>query len=332
MNLKRTHLVIAWLVICLQATTVLCHAQSTSPSQTSDQNQANPAQANSPAQQPPSGSQTTTPPAKPPAGQPAQPADQSQKDQQGANNQSQQSGTSKDRLFFALPNFLTVENASQFPPLTARQKFAVVGRSAFDPVEFVWYGALAGISQAENSERGYGQGAEGYGKRYGAYFADGTIENFFVGAIFPSLLQQDPRYFQSGQGSFFHRSGYAVSRIFVTRTDSKTAQFNYSEIFGSAMASAISTYSYHPRRTFDRLSSEGVPEYYASDRTLKNTASVWGSQVGYDAITFVIKEFWPDIRRKIKKQPANRLGVDGTSEKPGLAEGSRSPDQQPRAR
>jgi hypothetical protein len=69
------------------------------------------------------------------------------------------------------------------------------------------------------------------------------------------------------------------------------------------MASAISTYSYHPGRTFNRFSSQGIPEYYASDRTLKNTASVWGTQMGYDAITLVVKEFWPDIRRKIKKQP-----------------------------
>jgi len=317
--LKRTHLGIACLLVFLQAA-VFCAAQSAPQSPTPDSTQPSP-----PAQQPSSGSQAPTP-AKPSAGQPAQPADRSQ------NKDQKQSGTSKDRIFFALPNFLTVENASQFPPLTAKQKFGVVTRSAFDPVEFVWYGALAGISQAENSEPGFGQGADGYGKRYGAYFADGTIENFFVGAIFPAMLHTDPRYFQNGQGSFLHRSGYAVSRIFVTRTDAKTTQFNYSEIFGSALASAISTYSYHPRRTFDRFSSLGVPEYYASDRTLKNTASVWGSQVGYDAITFVIKEFWPDIRRKIKKQPADRAGAGGTSEKAGLAEGSRSPDRQPRAR
>jgi len=116
------------------------------------------------------------------------------------------------------------------------------------------------------------------------------------------MLHQDPRYFQSGQGSFWHRSGYAVSRIFVTRTDSRTNQFNYSEIVGSALASAISTYSYHPHPGYHPMPGVEVP-YVASDRTVKNTLSVWGSQVGYDTITLVIKEFWPDIRRKIKKQP-----------------------------
>jgi hypothetical protein len=230
----------------------------------------------------------TPPPAKPPAGQPAQPADQTQgqsKETPSANDAA--NATSKDRLFFALPNFLTVQNAGNIKPLTAGQKFAVVARGSFDPVQIVWYAALSGISQAEDSEPGFGQGAVGYGERYGSYAADGTIENFFVGAILPSVLHQDPRYFQSGRGSFFDRTGYAVSRIFVTRTDSGHHQFNFSEIFGAAMASAISTYSYHPR----------------SDRTLDNTASVWGTEVGYDTITLVVKEFWPDIRRKLKKQP-----------------------------
>jgi len=195
-------------------------------------------------------------------------------------------GTSNDRLFYTLPNFLTLENTGQVPPLTVGQKFKVVTRGSFDYILIPWYGVLAGISQAENSEPGYGQGAEGYGKRYGAYFADGTIENYFTGAIFPSLLHQDPRFFQSAKGGFWQRTGYAVSRIFITRTDSGGEQFNYSEVVGSAVSSAISTYSYHPR----------------GDRTVPNTASVWGSQVGYDTVTIVVKEFWPDIRRKLSKK------------------------------
>jgi len=200
-----------------------------------------------------------------------------------------QSGTSNDRLFYTLPNFLTVQNAGSLPPLTTSQKFKVVARTSFDYVEYPWYGVLAGISQAENSERGYGQGAAGYGKRYGAAFADGTIENFMTGAILPSLLREDPRFYQSGTGTFWRRTGYAISRIFVTRTDSGNERFNYSEIVGSALAAGISTYSYHPR----------------SDRNLPNTLSVWGSMVGYDTLTIVVKEFWPDIRRKIshKQQP-----------------------------
>jgi hypothetical protein len=237
--------------------------------------------------------QSSAPPPqqKPDAGQPAQPANPPQASSQDTTTQNpnikqqEKTGTSNDRLFFALPNFLTVESKN-VPPLTAGQKFKVVARGAFDPIQIPWYAIQAGISQAENSEPGYGQGAEGYGKRFGAYAADGTIENFFVGAIFPSVLRQDPRYFQMGQGGFWHRTGYSVSRIFVARTDSGRHMFNFSEIFGSAAAAAISTYSYHP----------------SADRNLGNAGSVWGTQVGYDTITLVIKEFWPDIRRKAKKK------------------------------
>jgi hypothetical protein len=212
-----------------------------------------------------------------------------QNNSEGENKSNYQKGTSKDRLFYALPNFLTLENAQNVPPLTAGQKFRTITRASFDPVEYFWYGSLAGISQWENSEPGYKQGAEGYGKRYGAAFADGTIENYFTGAIFPSLLHQDPRFYQTSQGTFWHRAGYAVSRIFVTRTDAGGEQFNFSEIFGSAMAAGISTYTYHPR----------------ADRNIPNAFSVWGSEVGYDTLTIVVKEFWPDIRRKLghKHQP-----------------------------
>jgi hypothetical protein len=198
-------------------------------------------------------------------------------------NGKQPSATSKDRLFFTLPNFLTLENAGEVPPMTTRQKYGTAIRTAFDPVEFFWYGALSGLSQWENSEPGYGQGAAGYGKRYGAYFADGTIENVMTAAVLPSLLHEDPRYFQMGQGGFWRRTSYAMSRIVVTRTDHGHNTFNFSEVLGSAMSAAISTYSYHPR----------------GDRNIPNTASVWGTQVGYDTLTLVVKEFWPDIRRRL---------------------------------
>jgi hypothetical protein len=227
-------------------------------------------------------------PSQPPLTNSNSPQPQSPGGQQPSEKQKQgQGGTSNDRLFFALPNFLTVEGAAQVKPLTTGQKFKVVARSTFDPVEFAYIGALAGISQAQNSEPGFGQGWEGYGKRYGAYFADTVDENFLVGAIFPSLLKQDPRYFQLGHGGFWHRTGYAISRVFVTRTDSGKSQFNYSEVLGSAIAAGIST-TYHP----------------ASDRTFSGVSGVWGTQVGSDTLTFVVKEFWPDIRRMLHKQPA----------------------------
>ena len=220
--------------------------------------------------------------------EPKKPESSGDKGQQDPSNTN---ATSKDRLFFTLPNFLTLENASHVPPLTAGQKFKVVARGSFDYVQYPWYGFLAGISQAENSEPGYGQGAQGYGKRFGAATADGTIENFMTSAVLPSLLHQDPRFFQSGHGGFRRRAWYAFSRIIVTRGDNGNSQFNYSEVFGSALSAAVSTYSYHPHE----------------DKTVVNTAKVWGTQVGYDALTYVVKEFWPDIRRKLKKKKQQGL-------------------------
>jgi hypothetical protein len=256
-----------------------------------------------------SAAQQTQPPANPaPSTSQTTPAanqTSSDKDKAGqsTSDQGKAAATSNDRLFLALPNFLTLENAGNVPPLTSGQKFKVVARGAFDKIEFPWYGVLAGISQAENSEPGYGQGWEGYAKRYGSAFADGTIENFMVGAVMPSILHQDPRFFQTSQGTFSHRAGYAVSRIFVTRTDSGHSQFNYSEMIGSALSATISTNAYHPRafitRRFDPTTDMVTYVHNASSRTLPNTLSVWGTQILYDTITIVIKEFWPDIHRKM---------------------------------
>jgi hypothetical protein len=210
-------------------------------------------------------------------------------------------GTSNDRLFFTLPNFLTLENAGQVPPLTTKQKYAVVARGSFDYIQVPWYGFLSAVSQAQDSEPGFGQGWGGYGKRFAASFADGTIENFMTGAILPSLLRQDPRYFQLGQGSFAHRTWYSMSRNLITRADSGKNQFNYSEVVGGAMSAAISTYGYHPRSKFVTTTTPEELRFIPSDRTLSNTAKVWGTQYGYDTMTLVVKEFWPDIRRKLRK-------------------------------
>jgi hypothetical protein len=232
-----------------------------------------------PAQQPQPGAPSTPPSPTPATG------NQKPTDGSDAASQLQPDQGTKDRLFFALPNFLSLENSAHVPPMTVKQKFQVSVRSSFDWFQYPWYGALAGISQARNSEPGYGQGAEGYAKRYGSQFADGTIENFMVNAVMPSLLRTDPRYYQMGKGSVLKRTGYALSRLFVTRTDSGHNTFNVGEIGGSFAAAAISTYSYHPE----------------ADKTLGNTATVWGAQVGYDAIRIVLNEFWPDLRRQFHK-------------------------------
>lgn len=187
-----------------------------------------------------------------------------------------------DRIFWALPNFLTVEKAPSLPPLTTGQKFSLVAKGTFDPVEFGFVGIVASINQASNSNPTFRQGLEGYAKRYGLAFTDNTIENFMVGAVYPSLLRQDPRYYQLGKGRFAHRAAYAALRVFLTRSDSGKTQFNFSEILGSGMAAAISN-AYHP-----------------GPRTLGSNMSIWWTQVGWDTVSFELKEFWPDIRRHFR--------------------------------
>ncbi len=197
----------------------------------------------------------------------------------------EQKKPTNDRLFYVLPNFLTVENAKNIPPLTTGQKFKLVALGTFDPVEFPYVGLVAAIDQAENTDPSFRQGFVGYAKRYGAAYADTTVENFMVGAVLPSLLHQDPRYYQLGKGGFWHRAGFAALRVFITRTDSGKRQFNYSELAGSALAAALSN-TYHP----------------PADRNALNSANIWLTQIWGDAVGFEVKEFWPDIRRKLHKE------------------------------
>jgi len=199
-------------------------------------------------------------------------------DQEGAGKQG-------SRVFGVMPNQLTVEGATNEKPLSTGEKFKLVAEGEFDPYEFVVVGILAGIGQATNDTPQWGQGAKGYGIRYGTDFGDQMIGNFMVGAVMPTLFRQDPRYFQSGKGSFWRRTGYALSRVVITRGDSGKTQFNISEIGGNAIAGVISN-TYHP----------------ASERSVAQTGQTWATQLAVDAIGFELKEFWPDIRRKFSKR------------------------------
>lgn len=253
------------------------------------------------------------------AASPQQPSNEKDKDKTSAqpSGQGKVAGTSNDRLFFMLPNFLTLQGAGKLPPLSAKDKFKIVALGAFDYVQYPWWGILSAINQADDAEPGYEQGWVSYAKRYGTTAGDSTIENFMVGAVYPAILHQDPRFYQSDRGGFFSRSYYAVSRIVITRSDSGAAQFNYSEILGSATAAAVSTYTYHPKSTYIRT-PKNAHLFVPSDRTLINTASVWGTQVGLDAFTIAIKEFWPDVHRKVAHKSE---AAPPTAERPGSSSG-----------
>jgi hypothetical protein len=200
----------------------------------------------------------------------------------GKSKLEKETGTVNDRIFEVLPNYGTVENAKDLPPLTTGQKFRLATAGVFDWASFPFNGVLSGIAQAKNDPKEWGQGWGAYGKRYGASFADNSIGTYMTTAVFPSLLREDPRYYQLGKGSFAHRAYHGVNRLFVTRTDSGHDRFNYSESIGNAAAAAISNI-YH------------VP----ADRTASRNATTFAFLILYDGLSNELKEFWPDIRRRV---------------------------------
>jgi hypothetical protein len=189
---------------------------------------------------------------------------------------------SKNHIFWVIPNYRADESNAEFTPLTPGTKFKVAVDDSFDPSAFLVAGVFAGVSMAQKQYPHFGQGAEGFGKYYGGAFADQAIGNFMTEALFPVALGQDPRYFTKGKGGFWKRTGYAISRELVTRGDNGHNQFNTSELAGNAVAAGISNL-YYP----------------AQDRSFSNTANKWGQQIGLDTLFNVMKEFWPDTRRKL---------------------------------
>ena len=152
----------------------------------------------------------------------------------------------KQRVLGIVPNYYVsyVPNAA---PLTTKLKFQLAWKSTVEPVAFAMTGGLAGIEQAENAYRGYGQGAQGYAKRYGAAYGDFVSGTFIGGAILPSLLKQDPRYFWKGTGSRTSRILYAIANSVICKGDNGRWQPNYSAIIGGLAAGGISNLYYPPQ-------------------------------------------------------------------------------------
>ena len=138
----------------------------------------------------------------------------------------------KQRVFGVIPNFY-VSYAPNAAPLTAKHKFGLAWKSASDPVTLVGVGVLAGIGQAGDRWGAYGQGAQGYAKRYGATYANVFTATFIGGAVMPSILKQDPRYFYKGSGSKRSRLLYAAASSFICKGDNGHWQPNYSNVIGS---------------------------------------------------------------------------------------------------
>jgi len=189
-----------------------------------------------------------------------------------------------DRVFGVLPNYGTVEDATNVPAITTSATFRMAALNAFDPYVFPFVGVTSAFAQLENQEKSLGRGPGAYVVRYATAFADSSISSFLTSAIFPTLLKQDPRYFELREGSGWRRAGYAASRTVITRGRSGEAQFNLSGIGGNGLAAAVSNL-YYP----------------STDHGAAQTLARWGTQVMWDAVSNELKEFWPDIRRKLHR-------------------------------
>jgi hypothetical protein len=149
----------------------------------------------------------------------------------------------KQRVLGFLPNFY-VSYVSDAAPLTAKQKFELAWKTTIDPVNFAITGIIAGVEQSQDAFEGYGQGSQGYAKRFGAAYADGASATFIGGALLPTVFKQDPRYFYKGTGSKRSRMLYALATSVICKGDNGKWQPAYSSILGSLAAGGISNLYY----------------------------------------------------------------------------------------
>jgi hypothetical protein len=197
-------------------------------------------------------------------------------------NPNDQSGKQPKRILGIVPNYRAVSANEHLPPLDFKGALWLATQDTFDYSDFIFVGGLAGIDMAGRSQPAFGHGAEGYGKYYWHVFVDGAIENYMTEAIVPAATREDPRYYTMGKGGFVKRTGYAASRLFITRTNSGGRTFNLSEIVGAGAAAGI-----------------GNAYYPAEANPWVKTYQRWGTQVGLDGVFNVLKEFWPDINQAV---------------------------------
>ena len=182
------------------------------------------------------------------------------------------------RILGIIPNFRAVSTDVKLPPQTVKQKFIGATEDSFDYSAVFIPALLAVYSEETNATPEFGQGAVGYGRYLWHTAVDQTSENYMVEFVGPVLTHEDPRYYTLGRGGFIKRTGYALSRAVVTRSDSGKDVFNISEVVGAGASAGLSSL-YYPTR----------------ERSFGNTGTEWGLDVAIDAVSFEAKEFWPDI-------------------------------------
>ena len=201
-----------------------------------------------------------------------------QSSNQSSNQSTDQSPQQPKRILGILPNFRAVSTDQHLPPQSVKEKFITASEDSFDYSALFVPVALAGYNLERNNDPEFGGGGLGYARYLWHSAVDQTSENYFVEFIGPAVTHEDTRYYTLGHGGLFKRTAYALTRSVITRSDSGKEVFNASEVIGSGASSGLSTL-YYPVR----------------ERSFGNTADQWGVNVGVDALSFVVKEFWPDI-------------------------------------
>ncbi len=224
------------------------------------------------------GDQQNTQPKPPPPGQLAQPEQLPPAEQPGVKAPGKTAQGEDKRVLGVLPNYRTAELSAAGHPLTPAQKLRIAAKDSFDYPLVILGGAYAALYQLEDSHPEFGQGAKGYFKRFGTSYADQVNGNMFTEGFLPVLLREDPRYFRMAEGPKKKRTLYALSRIFVSRTDSGKTTFNYAEVVGNGIAAGIGL------------------AYYPDNRNISDYMMNWGTELATDASSQVLKEFWPDIK------------------------------------
>jgi len=182
------------------------------------------------------------------------------------------------RVLGVVPAF-GVTNQPDAPALTSKHKFALAARQAFDPFVWVSTGIQAGASQAGNEFPEYGQGAQGFAKRYGAGMLD-SVSGEFASTTFCVVLKQDPRYFRLGQGSTMHRAFYSLAQQVSAKSDKGQRQVNWSNLIGMLVGASLSN-AYYPR----------------PDRGFGLTMNRFGIGLAWGMTGTLSDEFWPDVDR-----------------------------------
>lgn len=214
---------------------------------------------------------------------PSAPAPQSEPNAQSKSEQEKEieKKEQSQRLLGVIPQFGTTSRHNA-PPLTPQQKFHLFVKSAFDPVELGTVGFQAAVGQAEDEFPEFGQGAAGYGKRYGATAADEVSSSFWANYFYPVLLKEDPRYFRLGKGTIKHRIGYSLLQEVVCHTNKGGRSFSWENVLGSFTAGGLSNL-YYP----------------AAERGLGLTITRSAVALGYGSLGALVDEFYPDIEKKL---------------------------------